>query len=231
MMGDVAGAIAAAEESQSLMREKEDRRWLLLSLPVLAGIEYRKGNQAKAKQLRQEISQILEKVDHTVYLPIFLGLGSQARLEGRTSEAQAYFRRGLEIAQKVRSKLFVMVMESELAHLTRRSGDLRRAKEAYCELILKWKDFGQLAAVAHQLECFAFIAQHEGEAERAARLLGVAEALREIINAPMREDEQVEYEKEIASLRVKIDAAVFAAAWSEGRAMDLERAIGYAVTH
>jgi hypothetical protein len=47
----------------------------------------------------------------------------------------------------------------------------------------------------------------------------------------MREDEQVEYEKEIASLRVKIDAAVFSAAWSEGRAMDLERAIGYAVTH
>jgi len=36
-VGDVAVAQAAAEESLALMRELEDKRWLLVSMPVLAG--------------------------------------------------------------------------------------------------------------------------------------------------------------------------------------------------
>ena len=230
-MGDVAGARAAAEESLALMRDLDDKRWLLLSMPILAGIEYRLGNQTKANQLRQEIDQVMDKVDHPLFMPSFLGLGLQARNEGRFAEAQAYFRKGLEIAQRLVSKIFILVMESELAHVARESGDLHGAKEAYCKLIWKWKDFGLNAAVAHQLESFAFIARQEGEAERAARLLGAAEALREITHIPMRSDEQVEYGKEIASLRNKIDATAFTSAWAEGRAMDVEHAIGYAVTH
>jgi hypothetical protein len=122
-------------------------------------------------------------------------------------------------------------MESELAHVARESGDLHVAKEAYRKLIWKWKDFGQFAAVAHQLESFAFIARQEGEAERAARLLGAAEALREIIRVPMRDDEHVEYQKEIASLRNQMDTPAFTAAWAEGRAMDLERAVSYVTSN
>ena len=230
-VGDVAVAQAAAEESLALMRELEDKRWLLVSMPVLAGIEYRLGNEAKADQLRQEISRVLDKVDHPLFMPSFLGLGLQARIERRFADAQAYFRKGFEIAQRLRSKLFVVVMESELAHVARESGDLQGAKDAYRRLIWKWKDFGQNAAVAHQLECFAFIARQEGEAERAVRLLGAAEALREAIRVPMRSDERIEYEKERASLRDQMDAAAFTAAWAEGRDIDLEQAISFAVTH
>jgi predicted ATPase/class 3 adenylate cyclase len=229
-MGDVTGARAAAEESLALMHDLDDKRWLLLSMPILAGIEYRQGNKTKADKLRLEISQVLDKVDHPLFMPSFLGLGLQARIEARFEDAQAYFHKGLEIAQRLRSKLFVVVMESELAHVARERGDLQGAKDAYRRLIWKWKDFGQNAAVAHQLECFAFIARHEGEAERAARLLGAAEALRDAIGVPMLSDERIGYEQETASLRDQMDAGAFATIWTEGRAMDLERAISYAVS-
>jgi hypothetical protein len=123
-------------------------------------------------------------------MPSLLGLGLNARFEGRLTDAHAYFRKGLEIAQRLKSKIFVLVMESELAHISRESGDLQGANEAYCKTIWKWKGFGQNAAVAHQLESFAFIARQEGEAERAIRLLGAAEALRNV-HVPMRNDEQL----------------------------------------
>ncbi len=229
-VGDVAAAHSAAEEALALMRDFGDKRWLLMATPILAGIENRLGNQAKAQQLRQEISQVLGKVDHPLFMPSLLGLGLNARFEGRLADAQAYFRKGLEIAQRLKSKIFILVMESELAHTSRESGDLQGAKAAYRKLIWRWKDFGQFPAVAHQLESFAFIARQEGEAERATRLLGAAEALREIVRVPMRNDEHIEHEKEIASLREQLDAAAFATAWADGRAMDVEGAIRYAVT-
>jgi tetratricopeptide (TPR) repeat protein len=188
------------------------------------------GNPTKAKQLHQEIRPILDKIDHPLFMPSLLGIGSQARFERRYEEAQEFFRQGLEIAQRLRSKLFVMVMESELAHVARESGDLEGAKDAYRKLILKWKDFGQFAAVAHQLECLAFIARQEGEVERAARLLGAAEVLREAIGIPMRIDERDVYEREVARLRSKMDATAFNSVWAEGQTMDLERAIKYAVS-
>jgi hypothetical protein len=55
MVGDVDNARQAAEEALSL-REELDSRWLLLSLPILMAIEYRRGNQARVDQLRQEFT-------------------------------------------------------------------------------------------------------------------------------------------------------------------------------
>jgi hypothetical protein len=46
----------------------------------------------------------------------------------------------------------------------------------------------------------------------------------------MRFDEHIVYEGEIASLRDQMDATAFASAWADGRAMDMEEAINYAVS-
>ncbi|OGO38370.1 MAG: hypothetical protein A2W35_03935 [Chloroflexi bacterium RBG_16_57_11] len=227
--GDLEGARQAAEESLSLSGVY-DRRWLLISLPILMWIEHRLGNQARADQLRQEIRRCLEQVDHPMFMPIFLSLGIEARYQGRSEDARMYFREGLKIAQRLKSRSFVAAMESELAHLARGKGDLQQSKEAYRKLIYTWRELGQIAAVANILECFGYIAHREGEMERAVRLLGAAEKLRENIRVPMRDAERLEYDATVASLRGQLDAAAFDSAWAEGRAMDLERAIRYATT-
>jgi predicted ATPase len=229
MIGDIERARDAAEEALAL-RAEYDRRWLLLPLSILMGVEHRLGNQVRAEQIRWEIRGYLEEVDHPMFIPAFLGLGLEARSEGHLEDAQIYFREGLKFAKQIKSRPFIAVMESELAHLARARGDFETASQAYRKLIWQWKDLGHIPAIAHLLECIAFLAYHQGEVVHAAYLLGAAEALRESIQVPMREVERLEYDATVAALRAQIDSPAFASAWSEGRLMDLERAIRYATT-
>jgi hypothetical protein len=54
-------------------------------------------------------------------------------------------------------------MKSELGHVERQTGNLTQARLIYQETIKGWQDLGNRAAIAHELECFAFIAIREDE--------------------------------------------------------------------
>ena len=59
---------------------------------------------------------------------------------------------------------------------------------------------------------------------------GAAERLRGEIGAPLHDHERSRYEREVAAARAAAtDAAVFATAWEEGRAMTLEAAVELAL--
>ena len=83
--------------------------------------------------------------------------------------------------------------------------------------------------MANQLEYFAFIVKRYEEAERAAKLFGAAQALREIINIPMTKIERVEYDQEVADLRAGMDDQAFLSFWVEGRGLSMEGAIELAL--
>ena len=92
----------------------------------------------------------------------------------------------------------------------------------------KWKDLGHRSALAHELECIAFILIRKEEPLPAAVLFGAAEALRERIDSVMTRLEQEEYEKEISALRAIMDEVEYEKSWSQGRAMTPDQAIKYA---
>jgi hypothetical protein len=72
------------------------------------------------------------------------------------------------------------------------------------------------------------VAGAEGDAERAARLFGAAEALREALGAPLPPVERAHYDRSIATVRAALGEKAFAAAWTAGRAMPLEAAVARA---
>lgn len=121
------------------------------------------------------------------------------------------------------------MLQSELTHLERRQGHFAQAKSLYRETIREWQKIGHRAAIAHQLECFAFIAKAQEDDERAARLIGAAEILRENINIPMMPMERAEYDREVSDLRSNMDQVAFAKAWAEGRTLAMEQAITFAL--
>ena len=66
--------------------------------------------------------------------------------------------------------------------------------------------------------------------ERAARLFGAADALREAMGSPqLRTVEHRSYDDDMAALRAHLDEETFAAAWADGQAMAMERAIACAL--
>ena len=65
-----------------------------------------------------------------------------------------------------------------------------------------------------------------GEGERAARLYGAAEALREMTGTPIQYLlRQTLYERQLAALRDLLDVEAFEAAWTDGRKMALDEAV------
>jgi len=83
--------------------------------------------------------------------------------------------------------------------------------------------------IVHALEGVAGLAAAQGDARRAARLYGAAEALREVIRTPLAPFDRTEYDRYVAVARAQLDEAAFSAVWAEGRAMPLEQAIAEAL--
>ena len=78
-------------------------------------------------------------------------------------------------------------------------------------------------------EVFAYLAAAEGQMERAARLLGAAEAAREELGYPLPISARVDHDPAMAALRASLAEATLARLWAEGRAMSMEQAIAYAL--
>jgi tetratricopeptide (TPR) repeat protein len=151
------------------------------------------------------------------------------KTQGNYEAAKGYFEEGLTVFKQIRNRNFVLAVESELGHIARYTGKINEARRIYRKALIDWQDYGNRPAVANLFECFAFIAITEGEPQRAAKLLGAAEALRDKVQSPMTDWERIEYDQSVAQLRLMLPEAEFNALWAEGRAMTMEQAIQLAL--
>jgi hypothetical protein len=108
-------------------------------------------------------------------------------------------------------------------------GDLGAARERFQESLAMKRDFGDKRGLAYSLEGFAILAAVQGRAERAARLFGAAEVLREAINSPLPPPDRVLYDRYVTPARAGRAQEAFAAAWAQGQTMMLEEAIAFAL--
>ena len=104
------------------------------------------------------------------------------------------------------------------------------AEESMVESLRIAQALGAGVQTAEALETFAELALTKQAPERAARIWGATEHLREEIEAPISFDEQADYQRAVAAARVALGDDAFDDAWYEGRAMPLEDAVKYALS-
>jgi predicted ATPase/class 3 adenylate cyclase len=226
-----------AAEAEPLLREsvevaqEDGRPYAGMSLGMLGqAIAIRDPESELAGQYMSDGAALMEQSgDRWMSNMAQMGLGFGALRRGDLEDARARFAALIPLFQELGDRHRVNMVKSELAHIERHEGRLDKAESAYRETILQWKRLGHRAAVAHQLESFAFIAHRREDRLRAARLYGAAESLRERIAIAMTPIEQAEYDADVARLRAATDERDFAAAWNEGRAMTLEQAVAFAL--
>ena len=143
--------------------------------------------------------------------------------------ARRNFRQSLGIYEEIGAPFNALLEKSNLAHLERQLGQYARALDYYRETIVAFRGIGQMGAVAHQLECFGFIALAQDQNERAVALFAAADHLREKSATPMTPDEQRYFDEQVEKLRQNLDAIRFSFLWSEGDAMTVEQAIQLAL--
>jgi len=155
--------------------------------------------------------------------------GNLATYSGRYDEARLWFEKAMDGYRVVGADFNVLLNKSNLAHLERQFGHHQQALERYRETIVGFHDFGQLGAVAHQLECFGFLAIEDDQNERALKLFAAADALREKVSSPMNSEEQTYFDEQIKVLHQKLDAHRFNQIWTNGRTLTMEQALAFAL--
>ena len=230
-MGKFNEAIASIAEALRLAEELGDKYILGSVMSAASYVEFFVNRDfAKADTFREKASELLrEHGSRWSYGITVAGFGNLLIRQGQFQKAREELNSAMQTMQEIGSTRHIANIKSVLAHILRREGNYIEAIPAYQETIKEWQKMGHRSAVAHQLECLAFIAKAMEQPDQAARLLGAAEALRQKIEIDMTPSEREEYEKEVADLKANMDGKEFASLWAEGRSLSMEQAIQFAL--
>ena len=227
--GDYAGALTNFEESLALYRDLDNPRLIYTLAGDLGLVAYHLGDYSTARTFFEDsLAHFRATHAWSGVANTLSRLGDLARLEGDYERATGIHEESLGLFRQLSEELGIASAHHKLGQVARQYGDYQRAREL----------FGQSLALQHSLgnkqgiiECLAglggtFLA--EGRIRHAATLFGAVEALLETIKVPLAPADRLDYERDAAAVRSKMDEATCAAAWSEGRAMSLEQAVSFA---
>jgi predicted ATPase/class 3 adenylate cyclase len=229
-LGDFPAAEKALVEAEAIARESgyvEQLATVLTTRAQLAFSGYRDIQQAKT-YLDEALSLTPTIQNDWATAMSLFGMGRVAGIMGDLATARAKFLESAGLAQKLGNKRQIYSCYSELAHVLRENGELDEPLSIYRDLLPKWRDLGHRAAVAHELECIAYIVAKKGTPQRAVTILGAADALRKLVESSATPLELAEYEKELSAMRGTMNAAEFAQAWENGQSLSMEEAIALA---
>jgi hypothetical protein len=114
---------------------------------------------------------------------------------------------------------------ADLGNLAREQRDCSTAHSLHQESLRIFQELEHKRGIARLLECFASLAVVQLHPERSLRLAGTAAALRQNIGAPLTPAEQARLQRTLDPARQALPNTTSAAAWLEGWAMPVEKAI------
>lgn len=150
---------------------------------------------------------------------------------GDPDAARASLAEVLALSQRAVDRFSRYIALYNMSVLAQAEGDDEGAAALYKEGLVFSRDAGDRANVAYCMEGLASLAAKRGGADRAARLLGAAQRLREGAGAAVytyRPDRSLR-EQTLAAVRQRLTERGFEEAWARGRAMEVERAVEYAL--
>jgi predicted ATPase/class 3 adenylate cyclase len=231
--GDTARALVLLEQSMALCSEYgyvgEPAR-ILNSLGDVACIE---GDLPRATACYWE-ALALAQGDRAEARSAWL-IGNLARLalvQGDDGRVLTLLHQQVAWLREQASLSFLIMILPALGRLVNAHGDHAQARAILRDGLILQQQFAKQSVYSElieSLEAFAGLFIGQGQAMRAVRLLGAAEALRRTNSVPMPPSAGPAYKQDIATLRAQHDEATFEAAWATGQALTLEQAIAEAL--
>jgi len=224
--GDYAYGRVAYEESLAIWRDVGDRKWIATLIGDLGVLAFGQGDFGAARVLYEESLAIWRDVGDRWGVALSLhNLGRAAYRQGDWAAARTLFEESLAICRELGDTQGIAVALTNLGFVAFSRGDYASAPALFEEGLTMQQELGDKRRIAYSLEGFAFLTLAQGKAQRAARLVGAAEALRESIGAPLPPIDRADYERMVASVRSALGDDLYATAWEEGRGMTLELAV------
>jgi predicted ATPase/class 3 adenylate cyclase len=240
-LGKVAWMLGAAEEARSrydeslqLARALQDQGATARALGNLGNLAYQAGYCERARAHFEECLAIFRQVGDQQGIANAVNNLAMVALEQRDfATARGWLEENLTLAREQGAPSAVALALINLGEVASDQGDYARARMHYLESLPLWQMLGAKGRIAGCLEGLARLdalehAAEDGIALRATRLCGAAEALRDVIRAPLSPADRPTYEATLAALRATLGEERFAAARLAGRELSLEQAVAEA---
>jgi tetratricopeptide (TPR) repeat protein len=207
---------------------KKTTAWSLFALGTsLAGS---KENQEARSILDQALALFTEMNDTWGLARALNWIGILLFREADYERARTLFEQSLELRRQIGNPWAIGQMLEIMAAFSCRLGDYKRAVSLFAESLTIAQELGDKYSIAHCLMKMAGVIGVMGQPLRAVRLYGAAEALRNMIGAHIEPRDRPDYERDLTTIRARLDDATFEAAWAEGRKLTLEQAVADALS-
>jgi non-specific serine/threonine protein kinase len=229
--GDLGTADRLHTEGLDLRRRIGDRSGVADSLTALGRVALARGDRATSSRLHGEALAVRRQVGDRPGMPASLSaLAELARLDGDPGTAAALLEESLAVATELDDRHCVTLSLLHLARLARDQGDAAAADALYRRAKPSPLDPADRDGVppttstATWLEGLGAMAVADGRHERAARLLGAADGLRQAIGVPLPAHEAADRNDAVAACSAGLGRPRFSTAFAEGAAMSLAEA-------
>jgi predicted ATPase/DNA-binding SARP family transcriptional activator len=236
-LGVIAETLGKYELAQELFRQEEvlageigNRLHVALSLLRQGRVSFARGNWGAARAKLEEALALSHEMGDKGRIGAMLNhLGLVTRAEADLPAAQAFSEQALAVFREAGHKEGTARALVSLGQLAVLVGDYETAYSHLAASLALHRETGDRSAAAICLEEFAGLAASQGRPERASRLFGAAEALRDAIGVEVWAGERAAHDHHEAYARETLGNASFTALWSEGQGMPLEKVIEYAL--
>lgn len=229
--GDFQRSRAAFDESLPLFQalgNPEDIAWTLEHLGATA-LEQGDFNQA-ILYLSQALALFQELEQNWACAEALTFLGHAALQQRDYPLAQKRYEAALAIYRELEDKPNVATMNSYIGATLFGRGAYERAIDLYKESLLLARDLKDYWGLTWGVERLAEVAEKLDQADRAARLWGAADSLRHVSGVSWHPGFHSYYtEGRFILLKTKLGEPQWAQLWAEGRNMNLNEIVSYAL--
>jgi predicted ATPase/DNA-binding SARP family transcriptional activator len=228
--GNYVTARAQHEQALAISRELGNRMMQAGILNNLGIVTFSQGDYVAAHAQVEEAVAINRDLGNRMWVATNLqNLGKLRICIGKLDAAREPLEESLDIYRELGIPASIATSLAGLGVVAIRDRDYSTAKSLLDESLKIRRELTDKSGMAESLEYMASLATAKGEGERAARLFGAAEALREAIDVPISPSELEMYNDDVAALRALLNDSAFEAAWSAGRGKPWETAVAYAL--
>jgi tetratricopeptide (TPR) repeat protein len=214
-------------------RQTGDPTVTALALTGLARIALRSGNAPDIKEARwlcREAMTITEGTDDRIGRGNAMHvLGVAAQMAGDFAEARDLMTQRIALARETGNLATVSSEAGNLSMVERQLGNLDAAEALAKEALEIDHRRGDEWAMPYKVSGIAAVATERGDFDRAATLVGAAEAMMEREKAEWPPDERPHYERMLARLPRALGEQEFERVRAAGRAMSNDEAVTYAL--
>ncbi len=229
--GDFASVRPKLETSLKLFEEINNKSGIAFSLHGLGFTANGLGDHAEAGQCFGRCLQIAKEIDDRWLTSIalhFIAIGTS--FQGNYEPARSQFEECINLMQEGHgSAQGIAFSEFHLGRIARIFGEFESAISHHTTGLELFMNMGDLRGIGYSLFGFACLAHAEENPQRAAKLLGALDSIREDLGTFLEAVLQIEYEHTRSAVQEMLGKEQFTAMWTEGHGLPLEQAVHFAL--